>query len=195
MIRLPSLFFPKSYDNIDFPTAIEMLEQQKLARITKTALFALATIGLMALCTLAELTVISVLISLPILLITVVAGSLFLRLNLLDQAYLEGLTEEKRPQLIKNSLDSLFNQSTYSNLEKRQTLLQINTLIGYPLFSSTLINQLTMNTEANSKPLELTHDWIDQGRFGLSSSSRNIHVTWSGVQGDPFSVTQSPPEA
>lgn len=191
MIRLSSLFFPKSHDNIDFPTALAMLDQQRLARITKTALFAIATIGFTTLCTLAELTIIPPLISLSILLVTVVAGLLFLRLNLLDQTYLEGLTEKKRSELIKTSLESVFNQSTDSTLKKKPTLIQINTLVGYPVFSPTLIDQLTINTITPSQPLELTHDWIDQGRFGLSSSNRNIHITWSGVQGSPFFVTES----
>lgn len=208
-ITLPirAMFFPKKPVSMDFTAAIDALKMQQMARITKAALFALATLALTAVVVLSEASMIAWPIFLPVVIVTLVAGFLFYRLNSLDDQYISGLDGNLRASLAKEEIDKLFCQRPSRELKKEEiesTLQNINTLVGHEIFCATFRKKvidahescdgektLAEFFEAKNIPfhIEGKREWEEKGRFGLSSYTRAIDIKWNGKKSDSIHVT------
>lgn len=203
------MFFPKKPASIDFQTAIDALKLQQRARITKAALFAIATIALTAVVLLSEASLIAWPIFLPVVLVTIAVGVLFFRLNSLDNRYIEDLDGDQglRASLAKQEIDRLFCSRPSSAIKKEEidrTLQEINLLVGHQLFSPTFRKQVldmhdrsagdkTLAESAEvlgvSLALECKKELQEKGRFGLPTYVRAIDMKWGGKKADAIELT------
>ena len=135
--KIHSVFFPKTEGPLDFPSAVNAIENQRIARITKIALYTLAAIATIATLVLTEAAVITWPIALPIIAVALVAGAAFYRLNNLDETYLAKLDDQTRMALAKKELETLFNSPAGSKTAKEieRTLCETNKLLGHAVFS------------------------------------------------------------
>lgn len=199
-----SMFFPTKLpdcpDEISFKSAVEAANSQYLARITKAALFALSSIAATITLVLTEAALITWPLAIPSIIISLITGVAFFRLNYLDQVYMKGLEDPKRADLIKHELMKVFNSTPCPEKDQAlQTLHGVNRLLKCEMFTEELILQISNLYEAETfEPktkslatlaLELNcpirisgaTKWFEQGRYGLNSYQFEVDLSWEGT--------------
>lgn len=191
-----SLFFPPQPTEIDFKAAVEMVDRQRIARIAKTALFALATMATTATLVLTEAALIAWPFALTAIAVTLLAGSLFYRLNSLDRQYIAGLDDAKRSGLAKVELQRIFQyKSSLGNAEIETILKKINRLLGNTAFSKEQIEIVQfINAKAKDSNKSLAEiaeeqqislnfscqsEWVEKG-YGLPAYTCGFTIMWDG---------------
>jgi hypothetical protein len=204
------VFFPQVIPEstpITMKDALSLLDTQRMARITKSALFALSSFAATVTLVLTQGAVISWPLVIPSILITVVTGLIFYRLNSHDEKYIERLNEETRQTLVKKELETIFlRKNAFEVKNIPQSLQNINRLLQCDIFSENDINNI-LNIQfcaldakstkplaefalEQNKPIIISSrfEWFSQGRFGLSSYDQIAQVSWNGDPEKKISV-------
>lgn len=202
--RLSNLFAPKPPTEFTFETAAHACKMQRIARITKTAFFALATLSTMAALSLSDLSVITWPVTLTLIGITIVALGTFFALNRLDKKYTKELSDDKRSSLVTNEIENIFHgKRRRSDQEIKKSLTQINCILGTTVFTKRMtenllkVNALSTQPEHQTKSLNeiaLEHTipiifscscaWKEKGRFGLPTCDYKFEISWSHIPGE-----------
>lgn len=182
--------------NLD--TATAQIKQQQIARITKTALFILATAGAIATVLITEVAVVAWPITLTVIAATVIAYLLFRRLNNQDQQYVEGLDQATKEFCAKEKLEEIFTRPV-TNENKQMDIFQIleniNCLFGQTVFSVSYMDKVSQLREectvgqillAESQPKDVDSsfafkfkkEWHEKGRYGLPSFDHKLNLSW-----------------
>ena len=210
MTAISRVFFPPKpleAKEITFKTAVEAVNTQRIARITKAALFALSSVATTVTLVLTEASIISWTLAIPVILVTILTGIIFFRLNALDKRYLEGLDDTIRSSLAKKELERILLSSIpLKSEEVTKSLKDINRLLGSEIFEKDAIAHiLLMQSKAalnqplksiaefafeQNKPIIISANsaWLEQGRYGLPSFELSVGVNWSGNPTDSLEV-------
>jgi len=193
--RTKSLLFAPKASEHHFDSAIKAVENQRIARIVKTALFIFSTITATTLLTLSEASAIAWPIVLPALAVTLVAWGIFYRLNSLDKRYVEGLDDNTRVTLAKKELERLFFSQPHPSPDAIQKALQgINHLLEYPVFSPEYIQNAQKTAGSDKLSLKLQEEWFEKGWYGLPSFNRSLTVQWDGQTAESIVIERSSAE-
>lgn len=183
IIPIKNLFFPTSPSlPLNTNNATHSLQQQKIARVTKTIFYCLATL------TTAFALSFSSFVAMPLTLtaaaIAAISWGIFYRLHKMDGRYTEGLDSETRADLAKQELQALFCQPLERDISPpavKKSLEQINRILGYPALSFPLFD--------DNEPLHCSHQWFDRGYYGLPSFDCSLTINWSKKALDPIEIT------
>lgn len=205
-MQVTHLFFPPvPPEDMTIKTAIENLNTQRIARVAKAVFFTLSSIVLTAALALTEAAIITAPIAIPLVVISVITGLIFYRMNSLDERYVEGLTDKKRESLSKQELERVFLSETRStNAELTKSLNHVNRLLRLEIFDEKAIKIiLRLNDEAALEPISLgafafgknqalniscASEWLEHGQFGLSNYGFDVEVNWNGNPENPIQV-------
>ena len=170
--------------------AAQAIDAQRVARITKTALYALAAIGVVTTILLTEAAIVAWPVTLTVIAVTLVAGGIFYYLNKLDRRYQEGLDDKTRTELAQRELEKLFcSASSDINMHQiDQQLSGVNKLLGHRVFSSALTNKLLGNDTSGDLQIKCQQNWHEKGLYGLPAYDYEVDLAWSGKAGDAISV-------
>lgn len=195
-----AMFFPVKKGNLEFSDAVNVIKLQQAARVTKAALFALASIAVTAIVVLAEASLIAWPIFLPALVVALITGILFYRLNSQDKKYVEGLDDSIRASLAKKELHSLLCERPAKEIKPKEIedkLKGINLLLGHKVFTEDYRKRLidfhrtcegskSLSEEIKGKGANLEiafkKEWQETGRFGLPSHKCSIDLKWEGKE-------------
>jgi hypothetical protein len=205
--QISHLFFPPKLSapsDITFKEALDATHTHKLARITKAALFALSSVAATVSLVLTEAAVIGWPFAIPAILLTVITGVAFFRLNSLEKRYAEGLDDVTRTSLVKKELDRIL--LTTPPLPKEETVQSFkainrvlgNTILDLPEVIHTLYSQdLTQSQQSladlaheHNQPLAFAYnvEWFERGHYGLPSYQFHVEIIWSGNLEDSIHV-------
>lgn len=204
---IKGLFFPPVPEKINFRTTVEAHQNQANARITKTALFALATVAASLTLLLTEAAVITWSLALPAIAITVALGLLFYRLNEMDHSHIELIDDDKKSAVIKKRLEKIFYETDVrSDDYVRASLRGLNRLFGKTLFEETFIAKIVLlnhmkSDDENKKSLaqlaaedqvnlsiHFEDEWKETGRYGHKGYDWGLKLIWNGEHGSPIEV-------
>lgn len=202
-----ALFFPKQPDELNFKSAMKAHKLQDIAWITKTALYALASVAATFTLFSIEAAAITWSIAAPVIAATAILGLLFYRINSLNERYVAGFDETTKPAIIKQELATLFQSKEEQSLKRIvKTLHGVNRLLGTELFDDhdiAKIRQLALIKQEGQLPESLaeiahlcdidlsinkSHDWVEKGRYGLNNYECSYAVAWDGKQDSPIDV-------
>lgn len=205
-----TLFFPpKPTDpsEMTLKTALDAILTQRIARIAKAAIFALSSIAATLTVVLKEAMFISWPIVIPAMLISLIAGMVFYRLNSLDNHYLGELNDKKRETLAKQELERILLGSDPVNPKDiTKSFKDLNRLLGNEIFAKEMIDTiLRIHSEVSvdrcvksigqaafdqGTPIILSYNlgWVEEGRYGLPSNEYELGLHWSGNPCDPFEI-------
>lgn len=212
MMSIPTtakaLFFPPTPEKLNFQAAVQAHRHQQLARITKMALFIIATLAASATIILTEAAIITWTIALPVIAVTIAAGLLFYRLNALDHRHIEHVEDEKKDVIVQKRLEKLFYEPTIRDDKYvRDSLRGLNRLFGKKIFTDTFIAkivflnnlkadgvdekslaQLAKEEEVNLS-IRFEDEWTELGRFDLPGYQWSLKFNWDGQHGSPIEIS------
>lgn len=209
--QISKLFFPPTQPEsteVTFKTAMDALQTQRIARITKAVVYAFASIAATITLVLTEAAVITWPLAIPSIVVSLVAGLIFYRLNSLDKRYIEILDDKTRETVTKKELDRLFiNDELVTATQLKKSLSGLNRLFGLEVFDKeALENILRIRDEAELKGTKIalgafafeqkqpivissTFSTFEKGLFGLPSYETTAGVSWTGNPSDPIITT------
>lgn len=208
--QIVNLFFPPTLPaaaEMTFKIAMEAVNQQRIARITKTAVFAISSIAATVCLVLSEASIVSWPILIPAITVSVLAGAIFYRLNSLDKRYTNGLDDKTRSQLAKSEMERIFlGKTPFSDKHVTKSLKNLNRFLGHEIFDKEAIERILMiKNEAHRNkapksiaevgfeqlvPVAISHhiEWEEPGRFGLNSYQYALKVSWDGNPKTPIVI-------
>lgn len=214
--QVSRLFFPPSHQEsteVTFKTAMDALNTQRIARITKAVVYAFASIAATVTLVLTEAAVITWPLAIPSIVVSIIAGLVFYRLNSLDKRYVEMLDDKTRESVAKKELERLFlSDEPLTAKEVKKSLNDLNRLLGLDMFDKEAVdNILRIHGEAvlkgsktslgeyafaQNQPIVISsaYEWFEKGLFNLPSYRTTVGVTWSGNPSDPICATYAKTE-
>ena len=206
--QISKLFFPPTHPEsteVTFKIAMDALSTQRIARITKAAVYVFASIAATVTLVLTEAAIIAWPLAIPSIVVSVIAGLVFYRLNSLDKRYVEMLDDKTRESVAQKELERLFlSHDPLTEKEVKKSLNDINRLLGLEIFDKEAIDSiLRVHSLAELKGsktslgefafeqnqpivISATSVWFEQGRFSLPSYEMSVGVTWNGNPSDPI---------
>lgn len=205
--QMGAIWKPKAPETpLECKSTLEAMRNQRLARITKTALYILATA---ATCTMIVLTEASVIVwssALPAIALTILAWGAFIYLNKIDGKYLEGLNDNMRSAIAKKELENLFKSPLETLTTKKidDTLTDMNRLLNWEVFKKDFRENLTtlLKNPQDKKTLaevaklpnsplklELEESWREKGHYGWNAKKCSLKITWSPQPEELIAVT------
>lgn len=199
---------PPLHETLDHPTVMSAIERQRVARISKLAVFIFSTAYTLATATLAEAGVVTAAVALPALLVSLVFWGLFFRLNNLDDAYVEKIDDTVRQDLAKRHLERLLFEVPLTEAEDLKQLYSgfahVNALLGTDIFTADAFKQFTSINFGSHTPkslfeaaheqavplsLDLQTEKFEPGRFGWPSRRRIAAIKWNGQKDSAIAVS------
>ena len=197
--KAQNLFFPQPLKGVTFTSAADATKMQQIARITKTALFAIFSFSMTTLMVLSEASFITWPLAVGLISVALITGGLFYLLHSLDHKYVDGLDDTKRANLAEEAINRIFHSKPLlSEMEITKTLKGVNSILGNTIFNKQQIFEIIcLAKEANenqsiadvaaAKNIHLfescTSEWEEKGRFGLPSYCYNFQVNWDSSSG------------
>lgn len=203
--QMKAVFFPKKVEKVDLQSSLAAQNNQRIARITKTAIYIFAALATAAMIVLTEAAIIAWPVTIPVILITAIAWIVFYRLNKMDQQYTQDIDDKMRSDLCKKEMEKLFLEDTKGKeLVVERTLTDLNQLLGHPVFEAPFISKVreiqtkrgeskTLAEAAQLLSTPFTIDsqqkWREQGRYGWNSYEYEVKMAWSGKATEPIEVS------
>ncbi|HEV8051330.1 MAG TPA: hypothetical protein VGP47_02465 [Parachlamydiaceae bacterium] len=209
--QISKLFFPPilpETTEVTFKIAMDALNTQRIARITKAVIYTFASIATTVTLVLTEAAIIAWPMAIPSIVVSIISALVFYRLNSLDKRYVEMLDDKTRESVAKKELDRLLlSDEQLTSKEISKSLNDINRLLGLEIFAKADIdNILRIHTDAALKgsktslgafafelnqPIVIssTSVWFEQGYFNLPHYEKSVGVTWNGNPSDPISTS------
>lgn len=200
---IKQLAFPVNLQPHSIDSAESAYENQRVARITKIAAYALACIGTIGLIVLTAHVAIVWPVVIPVLLITSVFWAVFGRLHFLDNQYVEGVDNATRAGLVQGRVSHLLRLVQPPEVDVRSELERLNRFLRQDLLTEEFINHVIEAHQCNpdapivecaeSQGISLEIDsnvsFTENNFFGLPAERLSYKVKWSGKATDEIEIT------